>query len=146
MNRIEYPSGLAGTNEYEQDRAHREAAWKWIRENPSKSLGLAWTKLRRTWSVTLHAPGYSSPRYQLIGWLTVAPVYGLALTGAFVIRKQPLVLMLLIAPGIYFSLVHMVFVGSVRYRLPVMPFIFLLAGTAIDHWRRRAGAVGTSRG
>jgi hypothetical protein len=146
MDRIAYPSVPAGTDEFERDRVHREAAWEWIHENPMESLHLAWAKLCRTWSVTLHAPGYSSMSYQLIGWLTVAPVYALALIGAYVSRKRVIVVLLLIAPAIYFSLVHMVFVGSVRYRLPAMPFLFLLAGAAIDHWRRRARPDGAARG
>lgn len=145
MDRIEYPIVPAGTDEYERDRVHREAAWNWIRANPRESMQLAWAKLRRTWSVTLHAPGYSTTRYLLIGWLTVAPVYGLALIGAFLLRKQVFVVLLLIAPGVYFSLVHMVFVGSVRYRLPAMPFLFLLAGAAIDYWRCRERPDGAAR-
>jgi 4-amino-4-deoxy-L-arabinose transferase-like glycosyltransferase len=54
------------------------------------------------------------------------------LCGAWLMRRQPPVLGLLLAPAIYFSLVHMVFVGSVRYRLPAMPFLFILSAVALD--------------
>jgi dolichyl-phosphate-mannose-protein mannosyltransferase len=144
MNRILYPSVPADADEYARDRDYRKAALRWIRENPGEAIRLAGVKLRRTWSVTLNAPGYVSSGYRLVGWLTVAPIYLLACLGAFVMRKRAILVLFLIAPAIYFSFVHMVFVGSVRYRLPAMPFVFLLAGAAIDHWRnagRRQRAV-----
>jgi hypothetical protein len=40
-------------------------------------------------------------------------------------------LALLLLPAAYFTLIHMVFVGSVRYRLPAMPFIFILAAVGL---------------
>jgi hypothetical protein len=52
--------------------------------------------------------------------------------------------LLLLAPAIYLSAVHMVFVGSVRYRVPIMPILDVLAGVgALGVWQlmtsRRSG-------
>ena len=38
---------------------------------------------------------------------------------------------LLLSPAIYFTLLHVIFVGSIRYRLPAMPLLFLFAAAAI---------------
>ncbi|MCZ6681912.1 MAG: glycosyltransferase family 39 protein [Planctomycetota bacterium] len=137
MDRIEYPPFPSGADEYERDRISRNAALEWTRSNPRRALALAWTKLRRTWSVEINAPGYSSGLYVAIGWLTVAPVFACAAAGAWTLRKRPWTLAFLLAPAVYFTLLHMVFVGSIRYRLPAMPCLFVLAAVAIHAARRR---------
>ena len=38
--------------------------------------------------------------------------------------------LLLWLPVLYFTLVHCVFVGSLRYRVPLMPFVSIAAATA----------------
>jgi len=40
----------------------------------------------------------------------------------------------LLLPALYFSALHVVFVGSVRYRLPAMPMIDALAGLSLARW------------
>ncbi len=145
MDRIQYPPVPPDADEYERDRIYRKAAADWIRGHPGASLRLAWTKLARTWSITLNAPGYASTSYQVLCWFTVAPVYLLALIGAIRLRKRPFVILLLLLPAIYFSGVHMIYVGSVRYRLPAMPFLFLLAGAAFNNQDSTAARCGNAR-
>lgn len=145
MDRIQYPPAPPDADEFERDRIYRDASIHWIRAHPGQAIRLAWSKLARTWSITINAPGYSSPSYKALCWITVAPVYLLALIGAFRLRKRPFVILLLLLPAIYFSGVHMIFVGSVRYRLPAMPFLFLLAGAAFEHLRPGAASPGVSR-
>src|SRR5206468_931542 len=105
--------------------------------------------------------------FAIIGWVTVLPVYILALaalwrfangrvsiaaarpietapaTGSFGYDSLPqrrLAIAFLLAPVLYFTLVHMIFVGSVRYRVPVMPTLYIFAGAAVASvLTRRAG-------
>jgi hypothetical protein len=136
MDRIAYPPAPPDADEYLRDRINREAAVEWIRQNPANAIRMAWTKLMRMWSITINAPGYSSSSYRLMGWATVTPIYVLSIAGIYFLRRRSVVLALCLIPAVYFSCVHMIFVGSVRYRLPVMPLLFLLAGAAIDRlWR-----------
>lgn len=137
MERIVYPSFPDGANEYERDQIARDAALQWARSHPGDVLALAWKKFRRTWSVTINAPGYASAWYVAIGWLSVAPVLACAAAGAWLVRARCRTLALLLAPAVYFTLVHVVFVGSVRYRLPAMPGLFVLAAVAIHAASRR---------
>jgi len=131
MQRIAWPECPPNATEYERERIYRRAALDWIRENPLKSVQLAGAKLLRTWSITLHAPGYQGGIFDVIGWLTVAPVFALAAVGAWLLRSRRVLLYTLLAPAILTSILHCVFVGSVRYRIPAMPGLFVLAGTAI---------------
>jgi hypothetical protein len=143
MDRIRYPEFPPGAGEYERDRLCRSAAMTWAGEHPGGVLSLAWAKLRRTWSVTINAADYSSGLYTAMAWLTVAPEFALAIGGLWLLRRQRAVFVLLLVPAIYFTLLHMVFVGSVRYRVPAMPFLFILAGVAlhrIGHGLRRHGS------
>ncbi len=137
MEKIEYPPVADDANEVQRDAVYRDAALSWMREHPAESLQLAWTKLIRTWSITMNAPGYQSGLYAVICWLSVFPIFVLAAVGALYQWRRWWLMAFLLAPAAYFTLVHMVFVGSVRYRLPAMPLIFILAATALDRWLPR---------
>jgi len=143
MNRIQYPPSVPGENELEKDRRCRAQAIRWARENPGRAASLAWSKFKRTWSITMNAAGYSSFTYNLISALSVTPIYLLTIIGIWRFRSRPWELALLLLPAVYFSLVHCIFVGSVRYRIPAMPFVFLLAANGFCSFRR--GSIPTSK-
>lgn len=132
MDRIEYPPVSENANEVERDRIYRGWAMDWVASHPAEAFRLASRKLLRTWSITMNAAAFQSGFYAAVCWMTVAPVFALALFGAWRERDRPWLLALLLLPAAYFTLVHVVFVGSVRYRLPALPFIFLLAAVGFD--------------
>ncbi len=172
MDRIIYPPMPEGVGEYERDRLCREAAWAWARANPGAAVRLAFVKAGRTWSPLLHAQGHSGGIQQVVSVVTVVPIYILALAGVRRLRSgrhapgkdagregspraaEDLgglpgrwLIALLLVPAAYFTLIHMVFVGSVRYRVPVMPLLFLLAAVALDKLLARGRRpMGASRG
>ncbi len=140
MDRIVYPAFPHGANEYDRDVICRSAALEWAWDHPGRALALAWAKLRRTWSVAINASDYSSWFHILVAWLTVFPEFLLAICGVWLLRRRPAVLALLLVVAAYFTLLHMVFVGSVRYRVPAMPFVFVLAGVGVERlWRKVNG-------
>jgi len=145
MDRIAYPPPLpAGADEWRRDQICRQAAFDWIRQNPGRSIELALAKARRTWGISIHAADQRTSLRQAIAWLTVTPVFALALAGTYLLRRRVELLFLLLAPAVYFTLIHMVFVGSIRYRLPAVPMLFVLASTAIVATvRARRAARGT---
>lgn len=143
MDRIEYPTVPTGANELERDRIYRQHAIKWAGDHPARMLELAWAKVKRTWSIRVNAADYQSPLYAAIAWLTVAPIFALAIVGAWHLRRSA-VLLLLLAPATYFTLVHMVFVGSIRYRVPAMPFLFILAAFAANRLMQKKSGTAES--
>jgi hypothetical protein len=136
MERIVYPPVPAGSDEAGRDAIFRRVALDWAREHPGDVLRLAWAKFRRTWSISMNAPAYSSLLYDVVCWVSVAPVFLLAALGVGRWPGAAGARLLLLAPAVYFTLAHMVFIGSVRYRLPAMPFLFILAGAAADRLLR----------
>lgn len=137
MEKVAWPPVPPDANEAQRDRIYRDAALNWAAAHPRDALRLAWVKLRRTWSITLHAPGYTGRLYDVIGWTTLAPVFVAAAVGAWRLRRRTSVVVFLLTPALLIALMHVLFVGSVRYRVPAMPGLFILAGVAVAPWIER---------
>jgi 4-amino-4-deoxy-L-arabinose transferase-like glycosyltransferase len=127
--------------EVELDGALRDAALRWARENPGNALRLAGVKFLRMWNVCPNAAEFQSWRLRLIVAATYTPILILGLWGAWrwSLRGWPYALCVL--PAIYFTLLHVVFVASIRYRQPAMlALIVLAAGVAAGVGRQAPGA------
>lgn len=120
---------VAALPEAQRDRALRRLAVAEMRRDPLRVLCLGWAKLARMWNVL---PNYSELRGGWIGWISAVwmlAVMAGAIAGSILAgrdRIRPLAWITLA----YFTLVHCVYVGSVRYRVPLHPFIELLAARA----------------
>jgi 4-amino-4-deoxy-L-arabinose transferase-like glycosyltransferase len=125
------------TFEYRLDRRMRAEALDWARRHPARVAQLALVKLVRIWNIWPNEPSLSNWAIRLAVALSYMPVLALALVGAWrtIDRGWPYVLCWL--PAVYFTLLHMVFVGSIRYRQPAMLALVVLAAGAVF-----AGAIG----
>jgi len=137
MDRIDWPAVRGGPmGEMENNDFFKSAAVRYLREHPRRALELTVEKARRFWNVVPNHGPSRTPLLVAVSIIAVVPVYLLALVG--LIRWRGTAFWLLISPVAYFALMHMVFVGSVRYRAPVMPFLGILAAAgALWLWRRR---------
>jgi hypothetical protein len=122
------PAERGESLELRLDRRMRAEALAWARANPSRALQLAGVKFLRLWNVWPNAPGLSA------SWLagfavffTYTPLLILAIMGAWrtVGRGWPYILCCL--PAVYLTLLHVVFVSSIRYRDPAMLALLALA-------------------
>jgi 4-amino-4-deoxy-L-arabinose transferase-like glycosyltransferase len=141
MQKIQRPLYPEGANEYVRDRMDRNAAVGYIRQDPGRFLRLAGNKFLRTWNFRMNMPDFRRPLYDVLAMLSTIPIFALAIAGWIRHRRQVSRWSLLLVPGLYFTALHMVFVGSVRYRYPVMPEIMVLAGAALV---RPSAALATS--
>lgn len=139
-------SGLDLTNDpIKNNQLLREAAFNYISENPVNFVKMAGVKFVRFWRLWPHAPEYNSP-------LTIAlslASYGVCL--AFSIftlfrhirsKWRHLAPMLLFAA--YLTAIHMVTIGSIRYRIPIEPFILVIASISMKDLLCRLGRVTVS--
>lgn len=115
------------SNPVERNNALKQAAWNFIRHNPGRFLELAAVKFERFWRLWPYAGEYEKP------WIIAASLlsYGLLLActvlylaGAGWPNLRRVVPVLVLTA--YLTLVHMATIGSVRYRLPLEPFIVVL--------------------
>ncbi|MBV8677561.1 MAG: glycosyltransferase family 39 protein [Planctomycetaceae bacterium] len=150
-------------DEQAQDAELRRRAWAFVREHPGRALELAAIKLARFWSPWPNADAVRSPvvaagrrdegrgargesdradtvRSPVVAAVSAAvtlPQFALLALGGWDRRRDPRALVLLAGPLLYFSALHMVFVGSVRYRIPAaVPAM----GLAAIGFRRVLGA------
>ncbi len=145
---------LEGLNEPQRDRRLRELAVTQMRSDPARVARLAWVKFLRTWSLTPNEANHRSGATAVAsaaftGLVLLAALTALARSalrrarraapakdgrdarGAPPGARRGLFYALLLLPIVYFTVVHCVYVGSLRYRIPLMPFLEVLAAAAV---------------
>ncbi|MBN1343270.1 MAG: hypothetical protein JXQ73_11355 [Phycisphaerae bacterium] len=113
--------------ECEWNHWFRDEALRTMWSNPGRVWRLALTKARRMWDPFPHADEAQSRGVQVVsaGWSLL--VFTLAVPALWYWRGRAWAVLLLLLPALYSTCVHMIFVGSIRYRLPFMPLIELLS-------------------
>ena len=131
MDRVRWPEELEGMSEYERDRYLLRKSLECISADWPRFGRLCFHRSKRFWNLVPNYEEYRRFPYWLISVLSVGPLLVLGLIGlALRLRRgRPTVLVLL--PVVYFAALHAVFVGSTRYRTPVMPMVMLFAGHAL---------------
>lgn len=125
----------AGMSEYEVDRHYRSRAWEFVRENPGRVVVLGWAKQLRFWSPWPNATQFRHPVGIVAVLAFFVPMILLALRGARAMQADPVGLLAVVGPLLYFALLHTVFVGSLRYRLPAEYPLWIAAAAGLLAWR-----------
>jgi len=139
---------LRRLGEIGRDEHLKALAWEFAREHPRRVVELAVIKVGRTWSPIPLSADYSGLKYKLVGLLYSLPFDLLAIAGLIVnVRDGGLpkaAKVFLLSPAIYFTAVHALSVGSLRYRIPVEPPMAILAaaGAAAIVAQLRPGRLG----
>ena len=101
-------------------------AWAWA--NPGRAVQLAGVKFLRMWNVWPNEPRLAASWFDRSAvFFTYTPLLIFAIIGAWrtVGRGWPYILCWL--PAVYLTLLHVVFVSSIRYRDPAMLALLALA-------------------
>lgn len=131
MKFVESEGIYATQSEYDADQHYRHAAWKYLRENPGRAFQLGLIKLGRFWSPWPNAEqfGHWAVGIALAG--TFLPACFFAGIGIWCMRRHVWGWLIPCAPLLYFSAVHTLFVGSIRYRLPAEGPLLLLSAVGL---------------
>ena len=113
--------------EYRLDRRFRQAAWDWACANPGRVVQLAGIKFLRIWNFWPNEPSFSAWPVRLAVLATYVPLMLLAALGLRRARACGWPGALCWLPAVYFTLLHTVFVSSIRYRQPAMLGLIVLA-------------------
>jgi hypothetical protein len=127
---------LATMSECEVNQHYWEAGMDYAKSHPQRAIELAFIKLWRFWTPWPNAA-------EAGGWLSKSVLvlfsivlFAGAVWGGWVHRRNLVLLSLTVGPVLFFSLLHSVFVGSVRYRLPAeYPLAVLAAAGWLDIMR-----------
>ena len=135
LGNVKRMPAVSGLSEVEWNRYFLRESYKAIRAEPARILRLVGTKLGRTWNPLPNVETYQSRSARTVSAAWMLPVYTFAAIGALLLfartrgaRQKALLLLL---PAVYLSVLHSLFVGSVRYRLSAVPMIEMLAAVAL---------------
>lgn len=110
---------LKSMTEVQRSDYLKSLAIQYAKKNPVRTMQLAWRKILRTWSpAPLSADFGANILYVLIGAGFTIPLFGLVVWGLLDPGVGRSVKLFLLIPSIYFTLVHAMTVGSLRYRIP----------------------------
>jgi hypothetical protein len=118
-------------NELQWNRFFRNRALGMLRNDPWRVAELAWTKFLRTWSLTPNVEQYRTGPVALLSAAWTGFLLITAAVGWWFRRRAVRSWILLLLPVVGFTLLHTIFVGSVRYRIPIMPMMMVLSATGI---------------
>jgi 4-amino-4-deoxy-L-arabinose transferase-like glycosyltransferase len=132
---------LRTLDELKQDSVLRDRALDFARRQPLQAVRLAAIKIGRFWSPWPNAENLRFRPIALASALVTLPLFGLILLGFWACRGDLRALVLLAGPLLYFCVLHMVFVSSVRYRIPgLVPALGLAAIGFARYWPAKAPA------
>jgi 4-amino-4-deoxy-L-arabinose transferase-like glycosyltransferase len=122
---------LQKMDEVDRDRYFTAAARRFIHDNPRRVAELTLLKIARTWSPMPLSDEYGrDPRLVGVSLAYMVPFYLLILAGLWLAPAPRTVKAFLMAPAVYFTLVHAASVGSLRYRIPADVPMAVIAGFA----------------
>lgn len=125
-------SGTRADLELKADAILRRAAFAQMRCDPVRVLLFAPRKVARMWNLWPNYSGASGWRFKAMSLASYLPVLLLALVA---LLKTPMAWrakLVLLMPALYLTLLHSLFMGSLRYRLPAMGCLLVLAALGAD--------------
>lgn len=123
--------------EYAFDRHLGELAKEWASDHTGEVARLSWEKILKVWSPfpSSNWSKYPQARWSLaLAFITLAVFSAL---GARAGRRRWQDGWILVFPALYFTLLHAVFVGSIRYREPALYGLIILAGVFLASVQNR---------
>ena len=129
---------LADNSEYEVDQIYKNRAKVWALSHPGTALSLACSKAIRYWKPWPNAEQFSLTEGILTAVSSVPVLIGIA--AAWILRRRVRLVFLCAGPIIYFAGLHMIFVSSLRYRLPAEYPLFLLTAVLCRRQRPTSSA------
>lgn len=131
--RIAYnESGSSDTFEYYLDRRMAAEAIEWAQANSGRAMELAAIKFLRIWNVWPNEPAFRSATVRAAMLLTYLPLLILGLVGVWRFTRCGWPFALAWLPAVYLTFLHVIFVGSIRYREPAMLALMVLAAGVLS--------------
>lgn len=124
-------------SEFDANAHYKQRAIDFAIAHPRRTVELALLKAGRYLSPSLNAAGFSGGVFSVFCVFWYFSLTVLIVSGALDLRHKLLCVGLLAGPFLQFLLVHMVFVGSIRYRLPLEFPLSILAAHGLVGLRQR---------
>lgn len=121
-----FPEGAWKVEESRRDSFFYNLTFEYIRKDPARFVKLLGKKFLRFWNIVPNAAEYTGNLYRLISVLSFGLLLPFFILGMFMTdyNENTIVLTGII---VFFTLFHMVYLASIRYRVAIEPFYILLA-------------------
>jgi len=113
-----------------QNNAFKEKALNFISNNPDRFVELAWLKLKRFYNIIPNADVYKQGYYKWVSLISYGSIIILFILSLIIHLKYFKKLSAIYILFIYYTLIHVIVIASLRYRLPLEAFMILL-GTPV---------------
>jgi hypothetical protein len=120
------------SNMLDRDIAMRNAALAYIAAHPKRFIELAGLKFMRMWRAWPIFKDYANFRNIVISASAYLPVLLLSILGLFFARHNLRRLSPILLFGLGYTAINMVLAGTIRYRLPLEPFLLIFASSAVS--------------
>ena len=128
-----------GMSEYDMNREYANRAVEYAQAHPARALQLGLAKWERFFKPWPNAAQFNSLTARLAIAVFFIPLIVFALCGAWHHRPNVTACALTLGPLLFFAILHFVFVGSLRYRLPTeYPLAVLCAAGLLNYFPKRS--------
>ncbi|MGE4165309.1 MAG: hypothetical protein AB7E67_04910, partial [Xanthobacteraceae bacterium] len=117
-------------NAIERDKAMRDEALAYIAAHPGRLVEMAGLKIVRFWRLWPVNSGYANPAIIAISIVTFLPLVILTVAAIVMARRRLRLLSPILLFGLGYTAIHMILAGTIRYRLPLEPFMLIFSGAA----------------
>lgn len=114
-----------------KDSALRDAAIKYIRQEPKRFFEMALVKFFRFWRLTPYTPIVKGNSMALITTISLLPIIFFAFVTLITRREMFKYFTPILGFAVYLTMVHMITLSSIRYRYPLEPLLILIAAPSI---------------
>lgn len=122
-----FPEGILEIDELKRDKLLYKMTLEVIRSNPKRFLWLLQNKFKRFWNVVPNAPEFREKfLYRFISLFSFGIMMPFFITGFFITLKNKKA-QFLHSLIVFFTIFHMLFLSSIRYRLPIEPFYIIFS-------------------
>jgi len=118
-------------DEIERNRLYKEKAFEFIKNNTGQYISMMWLKFKRFYNFIFNAESFSSIYYNILSIFSYGIIIVFALiTFIITLKEWKKFSAIYIIIG-YFTLIHILYIASLRYRLPLEPLFIVLASYSI---------------
>ena len=114
-------------SEIEKDKIFKQKAIDYIKNNPDRFFELMKYKFFRFWNIQFNNKNFKHSFYNYIMIFSFTPILIGFLISLFLLKDRLKLISPIFILIFYFSLLHSVVISSLRYRLPIEPFLIILA-------------------
>jgi len=121
-----FPKNILKMEETKRNSYLYSLAIEEIKKNPKRFIWLLYNKFKRFWNIVPNASQFQKPLYRIISILSFGLLLPFFIIGFFLSlkKKKGLIIHAFI---VYFTVFHMVFLASIRYRVAIEPFYIIFA-------------------